>query len=156
MNLEHLKSLGYGLGFVALQVILFRHLKIFDLQPDLVLIFVLWFMTQKDRTSAIIMAAVLGFTQDAMLDLWGLNMFSKVLTAFVGYRFIPKNENASLSIIQVSVIVFIACLIHNLIFLGLNLAVDIYAAEVLFWRYWIGGSIYTSILAGFIHIFRTR
>lgn len=156
MNVENARSFAYGLAFVAIQVILFRHLKIFGVQPDLVLIFVLWYMTRKDRTSAIIMAAVLGFTQDAMLDLWGLNMFSKVLTAFVGFRFIPKEGNAALSIIQVTIVVFIASLIHNLIFLGLNVVVEIYAAEMLFWRQWIGSAIYTSILAGFVHIFRTR
>ena len=155
MNLERLKDFAIGLGFVVVQLVLFRHLKIYDMQPDLVLVYLLWFASKKDRTSAIIMAAVLGFTQDAMLDLWGLNMFSKTLLIFLSYNFIPKSSGVRLLVGQVFLTVVIASMIHNLMFLGLNLAVESYSGELLFWRQLIGNSIYTAIVAGFIHLFRT-
>lgn len=155
MNLERLKDFAVGLGFVVIQLTLFRHLKIYEIQPDLVLIYLLWFASKKDRTQTIIMAAVLGFTQDAMLDLWGLNMFSKTLLVFSAYNFIPKSSDVRLLVGQVFLTVVIASLFHNLIFLGLNVAVESYSAELLFWRQLIGNSIYTAIVAGFIHMLRS-
>lgn len=155
MTGERIKDFGLGFGFVVLQVVLFRHLKVYDMQADLVLIFLLWFMMRRDRTSAIVMAAVLGFTQDALLDLWGLNMFSKTLMTFVGFNFLPKNSDVRLILGQVFLTVFIASIIHNLIFLGLSSVVQNYSAELLFWRQLIGNSIYTGLVASFIQLFRT-
>lgn len=156
MNSEKLKNTAAGLGFVILQVVLFRHLKIFDVQPDLVLIFLLWYMSRSDRTSAILMAALLGLAQDAMLDLWGLNMFTKTLIAFMGHNLLPKSADIRLVMNQVFLTVLIAALVHNLVFLGLNTAVQTYSGEILFWRQWLGGALYTAVLAGFIHLFRTK
>lgn len=156
MNADKLKEYGIGFGVIFIQLTLFRHLKIYNMQPDLIIIYLLWVATKKDRTSAIILAAVLGFTQDALLDLWGLNMFSKTLLIFAGYNFIPKSSNVRLLAGQVFLIVLIACLIHNLIFLGLNAAVEIYSAEFLFWSQWLGSSLYTAVVAFFLYLFRTR
>lgn len=156
MNGQQLKHIAMGLGMVGVQVVLFRHLKIFDVQPDLVLIFLLWYMSRADRTSAILMAALLGITQDAMMDLWGLNMFSKTLIAFAGHNLLPSGNDTRLVLYQVALTVLIAALVHNLVFLGLNIVVQTYSGEFLFWRHWIGSSLYTAVLAGFIHLFRTR
>lgn len=156
MNPHRLKNIGLGILFLLVQILLFRHLKIFQVEPDLVLIFLIWYMARKDRTSAIIMAAGLGFMQDALLDLWGLNMFSKTLLIFVGYNFIPKNANKQLLIGQVFLTVLIASFLHNLIFMGLNAVIEIYTAEIFFWRQLFGNSLYTASIAGILYLFRTR
>lgn len=155
MTGDRLKDFGVGFGFVVLQVVLFRHLRVYNVQADLVLIFLIWFMMRRDRTSAIIMAAVLGFFQDAMLDLWGLNMFSKTFIAFAGYNFLPEHSDIRRILSQVFVTVLITSVIHNLIFLGLSSVVENYSAELLFWRQLIGNSIYTALVASFIQLFRT-
>ncbi len=155
MNLERLKNIGLGLGFLLMQLVLFRHLKIFQMQPDLVLIFLVWYMAKKDRTSALLMAAAFGFMQDALLDLWGLNMFAKTLLTFVGYNFIPKGSKKRLLIGQVFLTILIASLLHNLIFLGLNAAIQSFTAEVFFWRHLFGNSLYTALVASFLQLFRT-
>lgn len=156
MNTEHLKKYGVGLGFILLQVTLFRHLKIYNIQPDVVIIFLLWYTMRQNRTAAILMAAVLGFMQDALLDLWGLHMFSKTLLVFSVYNFIPRNPNLRLITAQVFITVFTATLFHNLIFLGLNYTVENYSAEFLFWSQWLGNSLYTALIASFLHLFRTK
>lgn len=156
MNLERYKNIGIGLGFLLIQITLFRHLKIFQMQPDLVLIFLVWYMAQKDRTSALLMAAGLGFMQDALLDFWGLNMFSKTLLVFIGYNFIPKSSKARLLVGQVFLTVFAASILHNLIFLGLNTLIRNYSAEIFFWRNLFGNSLYTAVVASFIQLFRTK
>lgn len=155
MSKDLLRDFGFGVGFVILQIILFRHLKIYDMQADLVLVFLIWYIMRRDRTSVIIMAAVLGFFQDAALDLWGLNMFSKTFIAFVGYNFLPKNSDTRLVLGQVFVMIGIVALVHNLIFLGLSSVVENYSAEFLFWRQLLGNSIYTAIVGSFIQLFRT-
>lgn len=155
MNPDRLKHIGLGVLFLLAQVVLFRHLKIYQVQPDLVLIFLLWYMTRKDRTSAILMAAGLGISQDALLDLWGLNMFSKTLLVFISYNFIPKNSKKQLLLGQIFLTVIIACLAHNLIFLGLNALIN-NTAQIFFWRHLLGNSLYTSIVAGVIYLFRIR
>ncbi|MDZ7658442.1 rod shape-determining protein MreD [Fodinibius sp.] len=156
MNPERFKNFGIGLAFLLIQVMLFRHLKIMQVQPDLLLIFLVWYMARKDRTAALLMAAGLGFLQDAMLDLWGLNMFSKTLLVFMSYNFIPRGSKKQLLIGQVFLTIAIAALIHNLIFLGLNIAIESYTGEQYFWRHLIGSSLYTAFVASFIQLFRTN
>lgn len=156
MNTERLKDFGIGLGFVALQIVMFRHLKVFEMQADLVLIYILWLITNRDRTSCLLIAAGLGFFQDALLDLWGLNMFSKTLLTFIVYNFIPKRSEVRLLIGQIFLTVFIASVVHNIIFLGLSFIMESYSAEIIFWRQWLGSAIYTAIVASFIQLFRTN
>lgn len=156
MNTERLKDFGVGLGFVALQIVMFRHLKIFEMQADLVLIYILWLITSRDRTSCLMIAAGLGFCQDALLDLWGLNMFSKTLLTFVVYNFIPKRSEVRLLIGQIFLTVFIASVVHNIIFLGLSFLMESYSAELIFWRQWLGSAVYTAVVASFIQLFRTN
>lgn len=156
MNTGKLKNYGFGLVFVLLQLALFRHLKVYHIQPDIIIVFLLWFAARKERTAAILMAAFLGFFQDALLDMWGLNMFAKTLMVFGIYNFIPRNTSIRMITGQVFIIVFIGALFHNIIFLGLNYAVENYSAEFLFWRQWLGNSFYTAMVASFLHLFRTR
>lgn len=156
MNPQSLKKIAAGIAVVILQVIFFRHLQVFTMQPDVVLLFLLWFMMKSDRTGVILMAALLGFLQDALLDVWGLNMFTKVLISFIGYSVITKNVDERGQLPRILAIVCLAALFHNLIFLILSSLTKTYTAELLFWRQWIGNSIYTTIVAGIIQLFRTR
>ena len=155
MNPQTFKRLGAGLVIAILQVVFFRHLKIFGVQPDLILIFLLWYMTKSSRTATILMAALLGFFQDAMLDLWGLHMFTKTLLGFLAHPWISKNMDMRLQLPRVVTVVFIAALAHNLILVLLSFLVQNYTAELLFWRHWIGGALYTSVLAAIIQLFRS-
>lgn len=156
MTPERFKNFGIGLGFLLIQIVLFRHLKIMQVQPDLPLIFLAWYMARKNRTSALLMAAGLGFFQDTLLDLWGLNMFSKTLLVFMSYNFIPRGTKKKLLIGQVFLIISIVAVAHNLIFLSLNALIENYTGEIFFWRHLIGSSLYTAFVASFIHLFRTN
>ncbi|TYP92603.1 rod shape-determining protein MreD [Fodinibius salinus] len=156
MNPDRLKHIGLGILFLVVQIVIFRHLKIYQIQPDLVLVFLIWYAARQNRTSAIVMAAGLGFLQDALLDLWGLHMFSKTLLVFLSFNFIPKNKSKNLLIGQVFLIILIAAIIHNLIFLGLNSAIINYTGETYFWRYLLGNSLYTAFVAGVLYLFQSK
>jgi rod shape-determining protein MreD len=156
MNIQTLKHTALGIGAVILQLIFFRHLKILGTQPDFVLLFIIWFITKSNRTAAILMAAMLGLAQDAFLDIWGLHMFSKTLFTFLGYQTVSTSIDLRIQLPRVIAVVFIASLIHNLIFIIASSFVAHYTAELLFWKILIGSSIYTSVLAGIIQLFRAR
>lgn len=154
MKSQTTKDLLIGLLCVVLQMIIFRHLRIFGSEADIVLIYIIWLMSRRNRTTAIVLAAVLGFTQDAFLDLWGLNMFSKTLLAFAGYQFIPKTSESKLLNGQVFLIVLAASLFHNIVFLGLASFAKLYASDYYFWIYLIGNSLYTAVVASIIYLFK--
>lgn len=156
MNAQSFKRIGLAILVVILQVIFFRHLKVFSTQPDLILIFLLWYMTKSTRTAAILMAACMGFSQDALLDLWGLNMFAKTLLAFIAHPWISGNMDTRQQLPRIISVVFIAALIHNFFIVSLSFLVDNFTAELLFWRHWIGSAFYTTILAGILQLFRNR
>ena len=156
MSNDRLKHIALGVAFLLLQVVLFRHLNIFGTQPDLVLIFLVWYMSKRSRTPALLMAAFLGLTQDFLLDVWGLNMFTKTLLVYLGHRFIPRAKKTRLLIGHIFLTILLAATLHNFIFQGLNIFIKNYSGETLFWRHLIGNSFYSAIVACFIHLFRTK
>jgi rod shape-determining protein MreD len=152
MNKANILHLLWGTGFVFLQIVIFRHLSIYGAEPDVVLIFLIWLTSRRDRTTCILFAATLGFLQDAMLDLWGLHIFSKTLLIMVIYQFLPKKSDTRLSIWQVFLTVFIASLIHYLFFMSLGFLVETYATDSYFLTYWLGNSIYTAVIGSMIYL----
>lgn len=156
MTAERLKDILIGLGFIAVQLLLFRHLKFFGTQPDLPLLYLIWLMTRRDRFSCIIVAAILGFTQDALLDLWGLHLFSKVALTFFAFHLVPKISDVRLLIWQTFMVVLLAALGHNIIFLTLSSFIKSYATDLYFWRHLIGDSIYTAVVGSFLYLFITE
>lgn len=144
-----------GFGLLAIQIVLLRHLKIFNAEPDLVLIYLLWLCPKKQRTETLLLAAMLGFLQDALLDLWGMNMFSKVLLIFLVHGFLGNLSEKRFIFWQIFIIVFIAAIIHNTIFWAVGLFSEAIATEYLFWNLILGSSAFTALIAGFLHLVRT-
>jgi rod shape-determining protein MreD len=152
MSSVRIIHLLWGIGFVFLQIVIFRHLSIYGAEPDVVLIFLIWLTTRRERTTCLLYAAGLGFLQDAMLDLWGLHIFSKTLLVMVIFRFLPKKTETRLSVWQVFLTVLIASLIHYLIFMSLGFLVETYATDSYFLTYWLGNSIYTAVIGSLIYL----
>lgn len=156
MDLQKLKEVGIGLGVVILQVVFFRHLQIFGIRPDLILVFLLWYMFRRNRTAAVLMAAGLGFLQDALLAQWGLNMFSKTIAVFIMYNWVPEELPTRFQIKQVLTLIFIIALIHNTFFIALSSLAHAYTAELMIWKFWIGNTVYTTLAAVIIQFFRVE
>ena len=153
MRGELLRDLLWGLLFLFLQLAVFRHLSIFGMQIDAVLIYCLYLVNRRDRTTAIMMCAFLGLSQDAFLDLWGLNLFSKTLTAYVLTFFVRATEEVRMPTIQVFLAISVANILHNLIFLMVAHFSESHAVNVIFWRHLIGSSIYTATVGTLMHLF---
>lgn len=154
MNTRWLKKLGYGLIFILVQLLMFRHLKLFNIQADLVLIYVIWVIATDNRTNAITLAAILGLIHDLLMDTWGLHMFTKTFVAFATFNFIPRYSDIRLPAGQVFFVLFAIGLLHNIIMLGVANFIDAFAESVFFWRHWIGNSIYTAVVGMLLYLFK--
>lgn len=141
------------LAFLALasQIMLFRHLRIFGAETDVVLIFIIWMMSVHTRTTVLIFAAVLGLFQDAMLDLWGLNMFSKVLMVMMFYNFVPKADDPKQPFARFFVIFAGLTFFHNVILVLLASFIQSLSASAVIGRVLIGNTLFTSLTGSFIH-----
>lgn len=153
MRGELVRDLMWGFFFLLLQLALFRHLSMFGMQIDAVLIYCLYQVNRREHTTAILTCAFFGLMQDAFLDLWGLNLFSKTLTAYILTYFVRATEEVRMPTIQVFLAVLLATILHNLIFLGVAYFSEGHAIQVVFWQHLIGSSLYTAVVATLLHLF---
>lgn len=156
MNSQRLKQIGYGLIFVLIQLLMFRHLKLFQIQADLILIYIIWVMVTDNRTSSIVIAALLGFVYDMLMDTWGLHMFTKTFVAFAAFNIMPRYSEIRLPAGQVFFIVFGMGLLHNILFLGVASFIEAFSESLFFWRHWIGNSIYTALVGMLLYLFKAK
>ena len=139
---------------VAIQVVLFRNLRIFDAEADLVLVFILWMCTKRTKTESLLFAALFGLLQDSMTDLWGLHMFSKTLLVFILHSYLNRISENRFIFWQIFLIILAAAIIHNLIFFGVSLFSEAYASSYIVWNLMIVSSILTATLGSFLHLVR--
>lgn len=151
-----LRFLMLGIGVVFIQVVLLRHLTIFNAESDLVLLFALWICTKVPKTEAILITAFAAFFQDALIDLWGLNLFSKVLTVFILHNFLNRTSESSFLFWQIFLIVLGASFLHNLLFYIVSSLSGIFASEYIMVSLLLVSTLFTAILGGFLHLVRSR
>jgi len=145
-----------ALGVVIIQLVLLRHLTIFDAESDLVLIYALWLCTKKSKTEAIVITAFAALLQDAFTDLWGLNLFSKVLTIFILHNFLNRTSENSFLIWQIFLIVLGASFLHNIFFYLVSSLSGIYASEYVIISLLLISTLFTAVLGSFLHLVRSR
>ncbi len=151
-----LRLLMMGFGAVIIQVVLLRHLTIFNAESDLVFIFTLWICTKLPKTEALLITAFAAFFQDALTDLWGLNLFSKVITVFILHNFLNRTSEKSFLVWQVFLIVTGASFLHNLFFYIVSSLSGVYASEYVVVSLLLVSTLFTAILGSFLHLVRSR
>lgn len=156
MSVRFLRDLLYGLLFLLLQFLLIRQLTIFGLQADIVFIYCLFLLNRRDRTTVILLAALLGLIQDALLDLWGFNMITKSLTVYLLRFFVRNSEEIKMDGQQVLLVVTLAFVLHNFIFLMLAYFSSNHAIAVTFWKTLLGNSLYSGGIATLLFLLRKR
>lgn len=154
MSAETLKDFLVGLSFVLAEVLIFQHLSLFGATPDPLIIFLLWLSMKYDRVKIVLFAAALGLLQDALFDFWGLNMFAKTLMCFFFFNFVYERKEGRLLIWQIFLVVLVASVFHNLIFLGLSSLIDAYTTGFSPIIFILVNSLYTAILGAMLFIFK--
>jgi rod shape-determining protein MreD len=155
MKSDNIRYFLAGLGIVAIQILLFKNLRIFDGEADLVLIYLIWLCTKKSKSESLIFAASLAFFQDALTDLWGMHMFSKTLVVFILHSYLNRISENRFIFWQVFLIILAVTFFHNLIFFGVTLFTDAYASAYIFWSLMIAGTLLTATVGSFMHLVRT-
>lgn len=135
-----------ALLFVLAQITMFRNLDIWGLKADVVLLFVLWIAMMRSRTYALLITGAAALTLDILTDNWGTHLFSKALIIMLTHSFISFQAENKLSASQWFLVLFSIVLLYNLIFLGISMFAGIYDAKLAFIIYWIGNSLYTSVI----------
>ncbi|MDZ7718515.1 MAG: rod shape-determining protein MreD [Balneolaceae bacterium] len=143
-----------GLGIVGIQTVLLRHFEIFGSEADLVLIFILWICAKKPKTNALLFAALLGFLQDALTDLWGIHMFSKTLLVFILHGYLNRISKSGFIFWQVFLLILTSAIIHNLIFYGVSLFSGLYSTTGVLWSFLLVSSVFTATLGSFLYLVR--
>lgn len=154
MNGSVFKHTGWGIVFVLSHVLIFQYLSIFGAVADPVLIFVIWLCTKHSRTKVILLAAVYGLLQDALFDVWGLFMFSKVLTVFVIYNALARFAERRLFLWQAFVVMWIIAVIHNIFFAALGSFVQSYSFSSPIFILLVVNSLYTALTGAALYIFK--
>jgi len=149
-----LKATFIGLGMVAIQIILLRHLTIFDAESDLVLLFLIWVCTKNSKTECIILAATLGLAQDALTDFWGINMFAKVLTVFIVHGFLNRTSGNRFLLWQIFLMIFVIAFIHNSFFFVVSTFSELYASDYVIWSLLLVSSLFTALVGSFLQLVR--
>lgn len=151
-----LRYILFGLGAVAIQIVLLRHLTIFNAQSDLVLIFALWICTKKSKTEVLLLTAFAALLQDAFTDLWGLHLFSKIFTVFVLHNFLNRTSENRFLFWQIFLIVLGASFLHNIIFYIVSSLTGTYASEYVVVSLLLVSPLFTAVLGSFLHLVRSR
>lgn len=151
---QNVRLILIGLGIVGVQTVLLRHFEIFGAEADLVLVFILWICAKRPKTDALLFAAFLGFSQDALTDLWGLHMFSKTLLVFILHGYLNRISNTGFIFWQVFLLILASALIHNIIFYGVSLFSGLYTSVGVLWSFLLVSSLFTSILGSFLYLVR--
>lgn len=156
MNGNIFKHFLLALLVLASQIMLFRHLRIFGAETDIILIYLFWLMTRQNRTVVLLFAAGLGLAQDALLDLWGMNMFAKVTIAMIGYHWIPKADENKLPLPRLMMLILFLTFTHNLILISLASFVQSMSATNMAVKVLLGNTVFTTFTASFIHFFQNE
>lgn len=156
MKSEFLKFGAIGLAAILIQLLLFKHLRYGPVEIDFVLLVLIWVMARKDRTTALLFAAYVGFLSDFFYDLWGIHLLSKTVIAFFAYPFIPKIEESKLFFTQVFLLLFVIILAHHFIFLFSTFFTQIYDVKPIFFPVLLGSTLLTAFFGSIIYLFKDQ
>lgn len=156
MRSDILKYILLGLGAVAIQIVLLRHLTIYNAQSDLVLLYVLWICTKKSKTEVLLLTAFVALLQDAFTDLWGLHLFTKVFTVFVLHNFLNRTSENQFFVWQIFLIVLGASFLNNIIFYIVSSFTGTYVSEYVVISLLLVSTLFTAVLGSFLHLVRSR
>ncbi len=154
MNPSLFRHILIALLALASQIMLFRHLRILGSEADVILIYLIWLMSMHSRTTVLLFAAALGLMQDALLDLWGLNLFSKVSVVMLFYYFIPKVDEPKQPFARFFVLLIGISFFHNVLLIMLSVFVKSLASSAVFYQVLIGNTIFTTFTGSFIHLIK--
>ncbi|WP_412060335.1 rod shape-determining protein MreD [Rubrivirga sp. IMCC45206] len=153
-----LRQVAVGLAVVLLQWLL-SNLKLWDVWPDVVLLYVAYVALRRGRVAGAVTGFAAGLAMDflVMPTSLGLNTVLKTIMGFViGFFRSEQGENLRLTPVQAFVGALVVAVVHNGL-MTIVLALDVGTrTPFLVFGLWLGGALYTAIVALAGALFRVR
>ena len=153
-----LRQIAVGLAVVLLQWLL-SNLKLWDVWPDVVLLYVAYVALRRGRVAGAVTGFWTGLLMDVvvMQDHLGLNAILKTIMGFViGLFRSEQGEHLRLTPVQAFVGALVIAIVHNGL-MTIILALDVGTrTPFLVFGLWLGAALYTAVVALAGSLFRTR
>ncbi|WP_412068256.1 rod shape-determining protein MreD [Rubrivirga sp. IMCC43871] len=153
-----LRQVAVGLAVVLLQWLL-SNLKLWDVWPDVVLLYVAYVALRRGRVAGAVTGFCAGLAMDVLVmpTSLGLNTVLKTIMGFViGFFRSEQGENLRLTPVQAFVGALVVAVVHNGL-MTIVLALDVGTrTPFLVFGLWLGGALYTAIVALAGALFRVR
>lgn len=143
MNSDFIKIVARFLLLIPLQVLIANHIRIFGyINPQISLLFVLWYPLKKDKTSILLSAFLFGIILDHFSNSGGVNTAALLFVSYIRlpiikFVFNDKDINLKLfrytnySTLQKITMIFILAFIHQLIIYTLEYFSIAFAGTIL-------------------------
>jgi rod shape-determining protein MreD len=130
---------------LLLQSTLLVRFSFWDIKPDLAMMVLLFLVSSSGQMESVLYGFLIGFIQDVYSpEALGINSFTMSLIGFsldiCKERFAVENYSVKI------VVAFIACIVHDIIFLSFYTKFDSVILLKLFIRQSLPGAVYTSCL----------
>ena len=153
-----LRQIALGVGVVLVQWLVFKRLPLWSVVPDVVLLYVALQALQYGR----VMGAVTGFGAGLLMDILvgfplGMNALIKTIMGFViGFFQSDQGDKMRIDPIQAFVGALVVAVVHHgLMTILLALGEDTRNLFLIV-GVWMGGALYTAVVALVASLFRSR
>jgi rod shape-determining protein MreD len=130
---------------LLVQSTVFGHFSFFGAKPDIALLVIILLASNSGQSISVLYGFFTGFIQDVYTpEFLGVN---SLIMSIIAFLISTLKERLTVENYSVKTIVcFIACIIHDLIYLFFYTGFDYSAVFSLFWRISLLGALYTSII----------
>lgn len=153
-----LRQVALGLVVVLAQWLL-SNLRLWDVWPDVVLLYVAYVALRRGRVAGAVTGFGAGLAMDLLVtpDVMGLNTVLKTLMGFViGFFQSEQGDNLRLTPAQAFLGALVVAVVHNGL-MTIVLALDVGTrTPFLVFGLWLGGALYTAVVALAGSLFRVR
>ncbi|MEX0594100.1 MAG: rod shape-determining protein MreD [Balneolaceae bacterium] len=151
---SHVQLILAGILILLVQLLLMRHLTIFGTEGDLLLVWLVWMASWKDRTQVLLYTAAFSFLLDLGTEMWGVHTFAKTLLIYLTHTYLNNVSANRLIFWQVFLILLAMAVVHQVLIVLLT---ELNGIPLGPWNRWTlvsVGSLYTAFIGSFLYLIR--
>ncbi|MGM0506942.1 MAG: hypothetical protein ACQER4_07120 [Bacteroidota bacterium] len=153
-RLSHLQLILSGTIILLAQLLLMRHLTIFGTEGDLILIWLVWMASRKNRTQVLLYTALFSFLLDLGTEMWGIHTFAKTLLIYFSHTYLNNVSANRLLFWQVFLILLVIACVHQVLIVLLTELNGIPLGPWSRLTLISAGSLYTASAGSFLYLIR--
>jgi len=160
-QLNQNKYIKYGIITILLTIFNFSFISfitIFNVMPDIFLIFVAWIAIKEGRLFGIFAGFIIGLYLDFVSgDVMGINALSKTVVGFIAANFHKKDTTKQIvTEWQFIIVVFLCALAHNFIYFLFFVNIGNQGYILFYLRFGLSSAFYTAFISVFVYLFQLR